>query len=618
MAALPPKVRAVAGQFLPRKSREAGLREAPMGHGDVVATVRRQRGATTIDKTFTVTFHDASVWYDQFPCDLAGVGGVLVVHPDGTWECRGFQGRYGDSEVRVDGRSERIGEGSPGSRPGLASSCPGLALAGALVTGPGLTVPPRERVRMVIQGTRLRVGPELEEALAPAHLPERRALRKAVHMLALTGTLDFKAEVIDHLGQPQDIEVGVDVRGCAMRPTFFDCSLTDVSAAVRYARGRVHISDLRARHGAAELGLRAGLVQLAPGGGFSAWLSGLRGAQVVADEELVAALPEPLRKVFEGLKVRGPLGVDVALTLVQPGETGGPLKVWWDGGVLLRDAALKAGVEATGVNGVFSCRGHHDGRRMHGLFGTLALREARVLDQPLSNLHARFEIPPNNPGVVQVRDLKAELFGGTVGGEAHLTLTPVLRYEVLLEALQVQLDRFGKHNLGVQGQAQLQGAARAAVYLSGEGGDLLTLKGNGRLDVPHGKMGELPLLLDLVKAVGLRVPDRTAFEQAHLVFAVEGPQVRVQELDLYGNAVSLRGQGTVDLDGKNVALDFSATPGRLMQPLPPALAVIPQAISEQILKIKMRGQLGKGGVVRFEKELVPSVLEPIKRAVSGQ
>jgi hypothetical protein len=615
MAALPPRVRQVAGQFLPKKSREVGLHEAPMGHGDVVAVIQRTPGQTQIRKKFTITFHGASVYYDQFPYDVEGVEGELVVHPDQTWECHGFRGRHGRGEIRVDGHSSRVQESgvssSPTPDPRLLTSGPGRGLTPA---------PPPEHVHLTIQGMGMRVDRDLEDALAPAHLPERQSLRKAVRALALSGNLEFKAEVIDHPGQPQDIDVAVEVHGCTMRPTFFDYALHHLCGKVRYARGRVHVSNLRARHGTAQLTLGAGLIQLKPGGGFLAWLRGLHGANLPADDDLLAALPEPIRKVLAGLKLTGPVGLDLAyLTLDQPGEPGNALKVWWGGGVTLREAAFKAGVQAQGVTGVFHCHGHHDGQQMHGLFGDLLLQRALVLGQPLSNLHARLEIPPEKPNVVEVRDLKADLFGGTVGGEAHLKLGQVLRYEVDLEAVQMQLDRFGKHNLGAAGQrAQLQGAARAALHLTGEGGDLLTLKGNGRLDVPQGKMGELPLLLDLVKAVGLRVPDRTAFEQAHMVFAVEGPQVRVQQLDLYGNAVSVRGQGTVDLDGNNVSLDFSATPGRFAQVLPPVLDAIPQAISQQILKIKMRGRLGQGGAVRFEKELVPGVLEPIKRAVSGQ
>src|SRR5205823_2663273 len=104
--------------------------------------------------------------------------------------------------------------------------------------------------------------------------------------------------------------------------------------------------------------------------------------------------------------------------------------------------------------------------------------------------------------------------------------------------------------------------------------------------------------------------------QAQLTFGLEGPRLIVQQLDLYGNAVSLRGQGTCDLDGDNLNLDFTASPGRLSQVLPPGLDVIPDAISQQLYKIKMKGKLSKGGGgLIFDQVPVPAVVEPLRRAM---
>jgi hypothetical protein len=151
----------------------------------------------------------------------------------------------------------------------------------------------------------------------------------------------------------------------------------------------------------------------------------------------------------------------------------------------------------------------------------------------------------------------------------------------------------------------------AAIHLTGEGGDMAALKGKGRLDVPKGKLYKLPPVLELLKAVGLRPLDRIAFEQAHCVFEIDGQQLHIQQLDLYGNAVSLRGQGTVNLDGTDLNLDVNADWARLTQLLGEDGKVIPEAISDQLLKIKMRGRIGD---VRYEKEFLPGIVEPLQKA----
>jgi hypothetical protein len=593
---LPGKSHQVALQFLPERSRELGLRARPMGRADVVANVRRARGEHAFQNRIEIGFREASLRYDLFPYPLEDVSGVLTLFPDHHWECRDCRGTHAGGEIRVEGRSYR----SPPPDKGPAAAVLPPEAGGPAERG--------EHVRLVIRGRDILLDGEFAQALAPPGLPERRALFNTWQTLALAGRMSFTAFVIDTPGQPQDLDVGVEIQGCTMKPTFFAYALDQVSGSVRYSRGRVQLGEIRARHGGSRLGLRSGLVQLKPGGGFLAWLRGLRGRRLVPDADFLAALPDSLRRALEPLKLSDPLDVETSLTLDAPSPgLAAPLKVWWDGSATLRGASLRAGVDVTGVTGQASCHGHHDGKQMRGVEGHLLFERATVLGQPLANVHARLEVLPELPDTVRLRDLRADLFGGTVGGEARLDVGPALRYDVLLEGVGLRLDQFGKHNLGAaSARAQLTGPARAALHLMGEGTDLLGLKGNGRVDVDSGKMGQLPVLLDLLKAFGLRVPDRTAFEEAHVTFAVEGPQVRVQELDLLGSAVSLHGAGTVDLYGTNVNLDFSSTLGRLP---------LPTFIGEQLLKIKMRGNLGKAGGLRFEKEFVPGVVEPIKRAI---
>ncbi len=596
--ALPPNVRNVARQFLPALSRKHGLAAFPMGKADVRAVIHRQHGQAKMEKTFTIAFKKSAVLYDQFPYPLDDVSGVLVVHPDNCWEARGFRGVHQGGQLLVDGGSHAL----PGR--------------GVIRREGGQPAPP-ERIQVRIQGVNIPLDQEFETALVPISGKERLELQAAWKRLRLTGRLSFAAEVIDHPGQPQDIDVSVDVHGCAMRPGFFDYALEDLSGSVRYARGWLCLRDMKARHGNGRLGLASGLIETGPEGAYRAWLVGLSGRDVSADADLLTALPEPLRRVLEPLRLKVPMDFATKLTLVSPGASK-PLKVWWESLAELKQGAFRAGVDVTDATGQCFVGGHHDGQRLRSFNGKVALARASVLGQPLTNVRARLELDPNAPEALCVRDVTAGLFGGTVAGNARVVTSPVIKYDVLLDALGVRLEQVGQHNLGDKAKdVQLQGPARASLHLVGEGSDLLSLKGNGLVDVPQGKMGQLPVLLGLVKALGLREPDRTMFEQAQMHFAIEGPRVTVQQLDLYGNAISLRGEGSVDLDGSNVSLDFSATPGRMTQLLPAGVDAISQALSGQLLKIKMRGKLGNGGQIKFDKELMPGVVEPLRRVIGG-
>jgi hypothetical protein len=176
------------------------------------------------------------------------------------------------------------------------------------------------------------------------------------------------------------------------------------------------------------------------------------------------------------------------------------------------------------------------------------------------------------------------------------------------------LEEFGKHNMG--GGAELSGPVVASLFLSGSGADVNNLTGHGTIDVPQGKMYNLPLLVDLIKVLGLRLPDRTAFEEAHARFEISGPRAKVSKLDLVGNAISLRGKGELNLDGSDLNLDFNVDLARWWQlPLPSNIKKIPPAITDQMFLIKMRGKVGD---VRFDKEAVPGLLGPVKRIMNGK
>ncbi len=592
LAALPDGHRKLAMTFLPDKSRKPSPEFQPMGLGDFKVFINRGAGGGLGDfkNRFLIKIHDACVKYDVFPYPLENVTATLDIQPD-HWECRDCRGAHKGGEITISAQSYQL---PPEPVPAFPSQ-------------EHKPTPPLQRVQVFIHGTQVL----LDDADFIGALSPRPNLQQTWKKLAIAGRMNFDAVVVDDPGQPQNIDVGVTVHGCRMCPNFFPYAMEDISGTVRYVQDSVYLTDVRARHGSSVLTLKQGRVVLKSGAtGFQqVRLQGIKGSPVLPDEALLRALPEGLRAGLEALHVADPVEITTDLVISQPADPNTPLIVWWDGRADLRGAALHAGVDVTDVTGQLACCGLHNGKQIEKVVGTFLLHDATVLGQPVQNLHGRLEVLPESPGILRFRDLGGNLFGGTLGGEARVEFGPVLRYDLYLKALQVQLEKFEKHNLASRGD--IQGEAMAAIHLKGEGGDLAGLKGQGRLDVPAGKLYKWPPLLDLLKAFGLRVPDRIAFEQAHAAFEIDGPQLHIQQLDLYGNAVSLRGLGTVNLDGTNLNVDFNADWARMNQLFPEEFTGLSRAVSDQLFKIKVRGRIGE---VRYEKEFVPGIVEPIKKA----
>ncbi len=572
----------IASQFLPARSRLRGLRAEPMGRADVRATIHREFGKDFANR-YLIRFHDASVQYDVFPIPLENVSGLLDLRTPGGWQCRDFQGVHDGGVLHLDGRSYA----PPGS--------------GGV----------QDRIYVVIKGDGVPVDTEsFKNALSPSEAAGRTPLRHTMETLGVTGHMNFTAKVDESLSQPKDIDVSVSVDGCSLKPRFFPFDLNQLTGDVRYIHDRVYLTGMTARHGASLLSMEKGQVALRPGGGFLGRFMTVRAAPLAVDAKFLEALPDGLRRGFSTLHLRGPLNAAANVWVDAPSEPGGLVKLWWNGGVELHDVALHLGLDMTGVEGQAACNGMYNGKRLEALSGNVLLERADLFGQPLQNLHARVEIDPLAPETMRIRDFKAGLYGGTVGGEGRLEFAAEPRYDMKVDALQIDLGQFARQN-HFGADAQMNGRASASLHLYGDSADVSGLKGNGRIDVADGKLYRLPLELDLLKAFGLRLPDHTAFEQAHVIFAIDGPQLQVQSLDLYGNAISLRGKGTVDLDGNNLNLDFNADWGRLSQVLPEPVNDIPRVFSDQLLKIKMRGRLGD---VHLEKEVAPGVVEPILKA----
>lgn len=563
-------------QALPEKMQRVARSFRARGKLDLKAHISHDPGApaTEYRNAYHCRFHDAVIQWDDFPYPLENVSGVLNIYPK-HWEFHEFQGTHRGGHVLLHGRST-----------------PRRGPSGETTFG----------VFVEITGRNVALDGELHQALG--RLP---SLQKAWETFRPQGRLTFTASVNRPSPLPEELEVQVDARGCAVQPVFFPYLLHDLSGHFRFQNGRLTLTKLRGRHGEAALLADEGTAYLHKGG-YWAELKNLHAERLRLDDDLIAALPRKLKTTAHALKLDGPLRLETHLVVRQLPEPGSSPDVYWDGTLALEGASLQTGFELSGVAGTLACRGLYSGQQLQGVEGNVLLREATAFKQPFRNVHAPFHVRKETPDVLLV-GLRAPIFGGDLTGQVRLDLNSSLRYELDLTASQIDLQEFGRHNLP---RSAISGVAVGRLHLTGQGNTLDSLDGNGTLDMPNGKLSQLPFLLDLLKFLGLHWPDRTLFEEMHAQFGIHGRRVNVRRMELLGNVVSLSGQGEFNLDGSDVQLDCVPTWGRFDQLLPPAIRPVPSAITRNFLTIEVRGKLGGGpNDLRFHKRLVPIVTEPL-------
>jgi hypothetical protein len=158
-----------------------------------------------------------------------------------------------------------------------------------------------------------------------------------------------------------------------------------------------------------------------------------------------------------------------------------------------------------------------------------------------------------------------------------------------LTASKINVAEFGRDNLGPK--SQISGIADARLYLNGVGSGKDEVNGNGSINIPHGHIYNLPHLLDLLKLLGLNLPDRTGFEEFHTTFNIQGTKVNVQKIDLLGNALSLSGKGDFDLSSRELQLEVYPMFGRVEQLFPTPIRLLPSTFSKNLLIVDVRGKV---------------------------
>jgi hypothetical protein len=382
-------------------------------------------------------------------------------------------------------------------------------------------------------------------------------------------------------------------------------------------------------------------VLLPPTGGFWADLYDLKVNPVIIDREFLAALPKGIRSACEGMELQGSIAIHAKRMVVddqpkrqaaaQVVSTQPPMRqvsvrpainserkslptVYWDGNIVLQNATMKTGVSWDGIHGQFSSRGIYTGERLGRVVGNLTFDRARVLKQPVENLSARLDVDPAKPDVIAIPWLNAKLYGGEVGGEARLELGTPLRFDISLNGSRLKLEEFARVNhLGPK--TEIQGLATAQFSLSNPIDPATRqplLQGSGSIDVPNGRMLDLPIMLDVIKLARLRPMDHTAFEEAHAVFRIRGDRVKVGQLDLLGNAVSLGGDGEMNLDGSKAQFEFYTVWTNIRNMLGGG-GDVASRISGNLFRIRVAGDLGGDQPPRVTQEALPGIVDPIRR-----
>jgi hypothetical protein len=650
-AALPPKYAALARSF--RAS----------GRGNFVAEIKQQTGINLSENEFRIDITDGKLNYTGFPYQLEKVKGRLVIRTSSTDATRPLRPgealrlppdrdeivfdeftavhekaavwMYGAKRPMPEGRDRQLVLHVGGNNLPLDAELK-TALTVAKVDGMWNTLAPKGKITFaadveVLDRAPLPTAPPgapgqgggLPPPLLPPPVPGRPG--------------SDRPEPEPPLDLANDVKFTCNFSGPTVTPAFFPYELNELTGWLEYKNNRLELRHLAAQHGPSRVRLDVGEVRFYPDGVVWANLGGIEMKPLVPDEALKKALPGKLGGAVEDLQLKGNTELSVKRMVVlappdrdpvpavgtpAPGAPRPDPVVYWDAELKLLGASLDTGVVWEDAFGAIACCGRYEGTHVGAVRGNIWLDRAIVSRMPITSARCQVkadeQLPdPAKPGQFQPTTLQflkvtGDLFHGALGGEARVALTDPTQYVVWLTVSDAQLEEVARHyKLG--SDADLKGIAQAQLLVYSKRDPKtgrLAVEGTGKIDVPTGRMYNLPILLELVKVFKLQTPDKTAFEQAHAVFRIQGDRLKVDQLDLIGKAVCVGGSGELDLNGDYVKFDFYTVWSQVLKQLNnPSAVELTAFLSRNLFTIKM---VRENGELKYKPEPVPALTEPTR------
>ncbi len=511
-----------------------------------------------------------SLCYAGFPYPLANVSGIIRMH-QGRWTLQDVVGSNDTGVIRCSGTLDPLG-----------SDDGELTLN---LTGSGVVL-----------------EPELRDALPPG-------MRRIWNDVDPRGNAEFTATVRHRVkARRTDVRLAATPVGdtVSIEPSWFPYRLERLRGRLALADGRLRFEDIRGVHDRTTVAAQ-GSCQFAADGGWRVSFERLTADRFRADHDVLQALPAGLRRAVSSVGLEGLLSltgaVDIFSTTPVPavlpdGRTElvpGPAAAAWDVAIDVEHASLDVGLPVEHVHGGIRLRGQSDGRRWQTT-GDLAIDSAICRGVQLTNLQgplamdeggARFGTPAAGAGGPAGRRLSARIAGGTLLLDGSVAAEAPGEFALTVALGDADLERLAGELTGAANR--YRGRVFGGVEVTGSRAGRHSLAGRGQLRLRDADIYELSVIVALLKILRVKAPDRNAFSTSLVDFRIEGPRAYLDTIELSGDAISLVGNGEIDLDS-NINLTFRPIMGDSERQIP-AMKRLLGGASGQFMLVHVDGTL---------------------------
>ena len=568
------------------------LRSLHVGGKAAMAHARVRQGKDRdLDFDVRATLKGANFKLDVFPYALTDMSGRLRITPERV-VMEDMRGRHGEGKVSLFGD---------------------VVLGGK---GVGL-----ERLGVTAQSIAL--DQDLFTAL-PADA------KKVWNLLKPSGRATVKMS-LEHrdTADPRELDYHVFIQPEKASVTYqeFPYPVSGVIGRITVIPGWAWLDQMRAVHGKTDIHLEG---ELETGDRPGATLK-LSAKNLPVEKPLIAALAKLAPKTVARLQPGGAVDVNLNRLCIgshcPPGPTtqpADPAKRRWhtEGTLGFRDMHLDIGLSSKTLSGRL------DNGVANGLGSDLAVSGDLRLDRVLvgtilvTDLRAVMAKRLDQP-TMSIRRIEGKVHGGKLAGTLAVTFRDPPEYQLRVEVDGIKLESLvnaGEKDPKKRGKQS--GLLAGEITAEGVAGDPNSRRGDGKLRMTEANILQLPILLEFVHLIQLRlpVPGQGAFTGADIRYELKGQQLVFRQLRLQGDLASLIGSGTLNLETDEIHLEFLSGPPKAvtdLELLPAALGQFIRRLSKELFLVRVTGTAARPKVEKIPlKAVSESIWNLIRRLVA--
>ena len=443
---------------------------------------------------------------------------------------------------------------------------------------------------------------------------------------------------------------GVRASDLTIYPTWFPYELKNLAGTLVVGDGKVHLRDFRGMHGHTKVFCNGdGSYSTS---GWDMTLSDLLALSLRSDEQLMRALPESLAQSIQYMKFNGLLNVRGTMTLagqyrkpkvqfanqiptqpvrqqyashiqqasatqrIDPGFETPNVSMGWDLRFDMNQAEMFLGIPVENVFGMFTLFGRYDGENVE-CRGQVGLDSLTIYDAQITKVRGpiwfdNFQalaggmINQLSPGRTTTPSIEGEMYGGVVRLDAAISSDKEGRFIIQTSLadgdLQQLSNEFSPQNEHVEGRTF------AALKMEGNASGSHTCRGTGEIYLRDAKIKKLPRVARVLKLIQVKRVDDVAFDSGDIFFSVNGEDIDISRMEFNGDAISLIGNGRLNLD-QDLDLNFYSVVGRNRINIP-LISDLYRRSSQKLMWIKVDGNVQDPNI---SHEILPELNDSIRQ-----